>query len=130
MKTYSTHSQKIEEFILEKDDDWQEILFELRDFILHAHPEIVELFKYKTAFFSLKNDLCYLNLRADKSCIDVGFVQGATLEQEYPEIRQLLSGKELKSIRHFKVFKSEWNDTLKEALNQVLITAISHRLKG
>ena len=128
-KIYSTHSEKIEEHILSKPEHSHQVLFEIRDFILHAHERMEEFYKYKTPFFGIEKNICYMNFRADLSAIDIGFVQGSELEKTYPEIAQIVVGKELKSIRHVKIKIEDWPAKMEE-LNQVLILAIEHRLSS
>jgi hypothetical protein len=41
-KIYNTHSEKIEEHILSKPEHYHPVLFEMRDFILHAHEQMEE----------------------------------------------------------------------------------------
>lgn len=128
-KIYNTHSEKIEEHILSKPEHWRQVLYEIRDFILHAHEQMEEFYKYKTPFFGIEKNICYMNFRADLSAIDIGFVQGRELEKTNPEIAQIVVGRELKSIRHIKIKLEDWPAKM-EVLNQVLILAIEHRLSS
>ncbi|MFY0671793.1 MAG: hypothetical protein JXQ87_00230 [Bacteroidia bacterium] len=126
-KSFNLNSEKIEAHFLSKPEHWQGILFNVRDFILHSHKQMQEFYKYKTPFFGIEKNICYMNLRADQSALDIGFVQGRSLEETHPVISPFLEGKNLKSIRHVKIKIDEWPEKM-DNLNQVLILAIDYCL--
>lgn len=127
---YSHQLEKIEAYYAEKPEDWQEVLWEIHEFILASDPRIQPWYKYKTPFYGIDENICFVNLKADRSCIDIGFLYGPKLEQNYPEANKLLSSKDLKMIRHYKILLNQWTEKEQEELAYLLDRAVPYSVKS
>lgn len=127
---YSHHIEKIEILFENYPSKWKPVVFELHDFILAAHPNMQAWYKYKTAFYGINKNICYINARADQTALDVGFIQGNRIVEMKPEFRNYLHSFDLKTIRHYKIFENTWHFESMEVLNQILQFAILNSLSG
>lgn len=123
----SPDNQKIEDAFYSRPE-WTETLFLLRDIILQAHPAMVQWHKYNACFFGIKKNICYLNPKADGSCIDIGFMDGKMLTNNHPDLKNFLSGEKLKTVQHFKIYPQPLNQQIIDELNYVLEMAITYQL--
>jgi len=122
---YSQDLEKIEGYILGVPLAWQEILWSIHEFVLASSEQMHPCFKYKVPFYSTSKNICFLNLRADKKALDIGFMNGPEIEKEFTETQKLFSSPELKMIRHYKVLPFVWEEKQQEELAYILECAIN-----
>lgn len=123
---YSPDAQKIEAYFLRQDEKWHEMLYELQAFILSSNGQMQQWYKYNTPFFGIRKNICYLNVRANGSALDIGFVNGKILADLHPDLKPYFSGTELKTIRHFKLHPETWNEEKMLVLGDILERAIAY----
>lgn len=90
----------IETYILSHKEPYQSVFIHLRFVIKKVIPEIEEAFSYRIPFFKYNNKpLCYFNILKGTDFVDVGFVQGVLLENEFPELRNYKNRKQVRSLQ-------------------------------
>lgn len=106
-----------ETFIYDQPPAHQQLLEELRNFILDTHPAIQELILYKTLFYRYKKPLCYFTVKKDH--VILGFVDGHLLDNSHGALK---ADNKQKYIRHLKFYIGEPINY--EILNAVLQEAM------
>ena len=72
----------------------------VRGVILSTLPEVEEYYSYKIPFYRIGNKpMVYLNILKGKDYVDVAFVQGVLLEQDFPVLRNDNNRKQVRSIQ-------------------------------
>lgn len=127
---YSHQLEKVESYLETAPQEWQTLLWEIHEFILASDTRIQPWYKYRLPFYGIDENICFVNLKADRSCIDVGFMYGPRLEKDYEDAGRLLSSKELKMIRHYKIFLGQWEEQQQEELAYLIDLAIPYSVKG
>ncbi len=75
----------VEQHILNQKEPYQSIMLYVRSVILKTLPEVTEKHNYKVPYYlHNKKPICYLNILKGKKYVDVAFVQGLLLEENYP----------------------------------------------
>lgn len=101
MQPFSHHSEQILACIDRYPEETQPILHELRDFILAFDERIGEFYKYKLPTYSIRKGICFLHVDTKSGVPYVGFVNGKTIEAEFPEISEYLTHTDQKWVRWF-----------------------------
>jgi hypothetical protein len=74
----------------------------IRSVVHRTLPEVQERYRYGVPFFHCDNKpLCYLNIPKNTTYVDVAFVQGILLEEEFPVLEDGRNRKQVRSIRLF-----------------------------
>ena len=97
MPVSSQASAQVHRFIQNLKQPQQQIVEVLRDLILASAPEIEERFTHKVPFYYRFGRV--LSLNPKKESVQLGFCDGHVLADEHG----LLSGHELKIVRHYEV---------------------------
>jgi hypothetical protein len=72
----------------------------VRNIILNTLPEAEERFSYKIPFYNIgKKPMIYLNILKGKDYVDVAFVQGVLLEEQFPVLKNDNKRKQVRSIQ-------------------------------
>nr|WP_308990874.1 DUF1801 domain-containing protein [Mariniflexile sp. KMM 9835]MDQ8210426.1 DUF1801 domain-containing protein [Mariniflexile sp. KMM 9835] len=72
----------------------------VRSVILNTLPEVEERFSYKIPFYNChKKPMIYLNVLKGTNYVDVAFVQGILLENEFPLLKNDNNRKQVRSIQ-------------------------------
>jgi hypothetical protein len=72
----------------------------VRDVILYTLPEVEETYSYKIPFYNIeKKPMIYLNILKGKKYVDVAFVQGILLENDFPILKNENKRKQVRSIK-------------------------------
>lgn len=122
MQPFSHHSEQILACIERYPEDAQPTLHALRDFILAFDDRIGEFYKYKSPTYSIRKGICFLHVDTKSGVPYVGFVNGKTIEAEFPEVADFLSFTDQKFVRWFKAPVGEEIDF--EKLGVVLEKAV------
>ncbi len=107
----------VEDFILDRENETEkELMLLTHQFLLDFIPGLEARYKWKTAFYVLRKNLCYLNLSKGK--LYIGFIKGHLMSDAFGK----LEGEELKQIRHFYISTPEdiYSDALADYLSQAL----------
>ncbi len=99
----------VDEYICKQSPVNAEILYTLRELVLNSAPFIKESIKYKTPFYSIKKDLCYLLVSKEK--VHLAFINGCLLG----------SGKEVLETKKRKYIRSISFLTVPE-INKILLS--------
>lgn len=116
-------SERVKDFILDVDEQLQPLLWELRHLLLHCRLEdegMVEYLKWQIPFYTYQGkNICYLNPKLKEKGVDLGFVYGVHLVDEYG----LLVGNG-KQVRHIKI--KTWADIAREGVEALIKQAMGN----
>lgn len=127
---YSHQLEKIEAYYTGTPPEWQGLLWEIHEFLLACDTRIKPWFKYKIPFYGIDQNICFVNLKADRSGVDVGFMYGPRLEHDFPDADKLLMSKTLKMIRHYKITPYVWGETQQEELGYLMDIAVPYSIRS
>lgn len=89
-----------ENYILNQQEPYQSIMLYIRSVILKTLPNVVEKYNYKIPFYHYnKKPMCYLNILKGTNYVDVAFVQGLFLQNEFPQLKDDRNRKQVRSIQ-------------------------------
>jgi len=89
----------VETHIYNQEEPYRSIMIYIRELITRTIPEIEETYNYKIPFFACnRKPILYLNVLKGTSYVDVAFVQGILLENEFPQLKNGLNRKQVRSI--------------------------------
>lgn len=110
----------IEDFIENQEENIRELLWQIRQTILNAHPKMRERFLFNTAMFGVKKELCYFGIIKKNIGIEIGFHRGFQLSNEQGLLeskkRQYIHGITFKDLVDFKEKGLAFNEILQEAI--------------
>lgn len=90
----------VDEYFLNQKEPFQSIMLYVRSIILNTLPEIEERYSYKIPFYNIgKKPMIYLNILKGKNYVDVAFVQGILLEDQFPILKNDNKRKQVRSIQ-------------------------------
>lgn len=90
----------LESYILNQQEPYQSIMLYVRSVILKTLPEVSERYSYKIPFYNIgKKPMCYLNILKGANYVDVAFVQGVLLEDEFPILKNYNNRKQVRSVQ-------------------------------
>ena len=90
----------VDDYFLNQKEPFQSIMLYVRSVILNTLPEIEERYSYKIPFYNLgKKPMIYLNILKETSYVDVAFVQGILLENDFPVLKNDNKRKQVRSLQ-------------------------------
>ncbi|WP_191859320.1 DUF1801 domain-containing protein [Hanstruepera ponticola] len=90
----------VDVYFLEQQEPLQSIMLYVRQVILKTLPNIQERYSYKIPFYNMgKKPMIYLNVLKGTDFVDVAFVQGILLENDFPELQDYNNRKQVRSIQ-------------------------------
>lgn len=90
----------IDEYFLNQKEPYQSIMLYVRSVILNTLPEAEERYSYNIPFYNIgKKPMIYLNILKGKDYVDVAFVQGILLEEQFPVLKDDNKRKQVRSIQ-------------------------------
>ena len=90
----------VENYILNQQEPYQSIMLYVRSVILKTLPEVSERYSYKIPFYNIgKKPMLYLNILKGTNYVDVAFVQGVLLEDEFPILKNNSNRKQVRSVQ-------------------------------
>ena len=90
----------VEQYFLNQKEPYQSIMLYVRDVILYTLPELEETYSYKIPFYNIeKKPMIYLNILKGKKYVDVAFLQGILLENDFPILKNEKKRKQVRSIQ-------------------------------
>lgn len=112
-----------EDYILKQMEPYQSIMLYVRSVLKKTLPEIDERFSYRIPFYNYnKKPLCYFNVLKGTTYVDVGFMQGIFLENDFPE---LIDGRNRKQVRSVQIKDLESFDEIRFV---ELLKAATHQM--
>ncbi|MFL1011259.1 DUF1801 domain-containing protein [Flavisericum labens] len=90
----------VDQYFINQKEPFQSIMLYVRSVILNTLPEVNERYSYKIPFYNIgKKPMVYLNVLNGKDYVDVAFVQGVLLEQDFPVLKNDNNRKQVRSIQ-------------------------------
>ena len=90
----------VDEYFISQKEPYQSIMLYVRSVILNTLPEVEERYSYKIPFYNIdKKPMIYLNVLKGKDYVDVAFVQGVLLENDFPVLKNNNKRKQVRSIQ-------------------------------
>lgn len=116
----------VEEYFFLQKEPYQSIMLYIRSVILKTLPEVIERCSYNIPFYTIDNKpMLYLNILKGKDYVDVAFIHGILLEQQFPILKNDNNRKQVRSmqVRTLEDFNEhEFRALLLEAKRQIEIT--------
>ena len=73
----------------------------VRSVILKTLPNVEEKYNYSIPFYHYnKKPFCYLNILKGTNCVDVAFVKGFLLKDEFPPLKDYNNRKLVRSLQY------------------------------
>ncbi|RIA10430.1 uncharacterized protein DUF1801 [Flavobacteriaceae bacterium MAR_2010_72] len=90
----------VEIYFLNQKEPYQSIMLYVRSVILKTLPNVVERYSYKIPFYNVgKKPLLYFNVLKGTNYVDIAFVQGILLENDFPVRKDYNNRKQVRSIQ-------------------------------
>ena len=90
----------VDAYFLNQKEPYQSIMLYVRSIILNTLPEVEERYSYKIPFYNMgKKPMMYLNILKGKDYVDVCFVQGILLEEQFTVLKNDNKRKQVRSIQ-------------------------------
>ena len=90
----------VDTYFFNQREPYQSIMLYIRSVILKTLPEVIERYSYRIPFYNIdKKPLLYLNILKGTNYVDVAFVQGVLLEEEFPILKNDHKRKQVRSIK-------------------------------
>ena len=90
----------VEEYFINQKEPHQSIMLYARAIIINTLPEVEEKYSYSIPFYHIgKKPMIYLNILKGKDYVDVAFVQGILLEDNFPVLKNDNKRKQVRSIQ-------------------------------
>jgi hypothetical protein len=90
----------VDTYFFNQQEPYQSIMLYIRSVILKTLPEVIERYSYRIPFYNIdKKPLLYLNILKGTNYVDVAFVQGVLLEEEFPILKNDHKRKQVRSIK-------------------------------
>ena len=90
----------VDEYFINQKEPYQSIMLYVRSIILNTLPEVEEKYRYRIPFYNRgKKPMIYLNILKGKDFVDVAFVQGILLENQFPVLKNDNKRKQVRSIQ-------------------------------
>ena len=90
----------VDQHIFNQKEPYQSIMLYVRSVVFKALPSIVEKYSYNVPYYIFNNKpMLYLNILKGTNYVDVAFVQGILLEEEYPQLKNDSNRKQVRSLQ-------------------------------
>ena len=104
-----------ENYILNQPEPFQSIMLHVRNTILKTLPNVGEKYNYSIPFYHYnKKPFCYLNILKGTHCVDVAFVKGSMLHEQFPELKDYNNRKFVRSLQYSSL----------ESIDELLLIAV------
>ena len=97
----------VENYLLNQKEPFQSLMLYIRSVVKRSFPVIDEKYSYGIPFYHYeKKPMIYLNVLKGTDFLDVAFVQGVKLQEDFPELKDYKNRKnvrlsQLKSVEDF-----------------------------
>lgn len=90
----------VEQHIFNQQEPYQSIMLYVRSVIKRTLPDVKEKYSYKIPFYNCYNKpMLYMGVLKGTNYVDVAFVQGILLEQDFPELKDYKNRKQVRSLQ-------------------------------
>lgn len=91
----------VDDFILRQKEPYQSIMLYVRSVILRTLPNIEEKYNYGIPFYHYnQKPFIYLNILKKTNFVDVAFVKGIILKEQFPNLRDYNNRKNVRSLQY------------------------------
>lgn len=91
----------VDDYILRQKEPYQSIMLYVRSVIFKTLPDVEEKYNYSIPFYHYnKKPFCYLNILKRTNCVDVAFVKGSVLKDEFPQLKDYNKRKFVRSLQY------------------------------
>ena len=89
-----------EQYILNQKEPYQSLMLYIRSVIKRTLPTIEEKYSYRIPFYHYeRKPMIYLNVLKGTAFLDIAFVQGIKLQEDFPELKDYKNRKNVRSIQ-------------------------------
>lgn len=90
----------VEQHISKQPEPYQSIMLYIRSVIKKTLPDVKEKYSYKIPFYNCYNKpMLYMGVLKGTNYVDVAFVQGIILEQDFLELKDYKNRKQVRSLQ-------------------------------
>ncbi len=90
----------VDQYLYNQKEPFQSIMLYVRSVIFKTLPKTEEKYSYKLPFYHHnKKPICYLNILKGTNYVDVAFVQGVFLQDKFPQLKDDMHRKQVRSIQ-------------------------------
>jgi len=90
-----------EQYIFNQREPFQSIMLYVRSVILRTLPNVEEKYNYGIPFYHYnKKPFCYFNILKRTNFVDIAFVKGAQLKEQFPVLKDYNNRKYVRSLQY------------------------------
>ena len=90
-----------EQYIFNQKEPFQSIMLYVRNVILRTLPNVEEKYNYGIPFYHYnKKPFCYFNILKRTNFVDIAFVKGALLKEQFPLLKDYNNRKYVRSLQY------------------------------
>ena len=90
-----------ENYILRQPEPYRSVMLYARAVILRTLDHITEKYNYSVPFYHYKKrPFVYLNILKSQNCVDVAFVKGVRLNDQFPQLQDYNNRKWVRSLQY------------------------------
>lgn len=90
-----------EQYILKQKEPFQSIMLYVRSVILRTLPNVDEKYNYSIPFYHYnKKPFCYFNILKHTNFVDIAFVKGRLLKEQFPVLMDYNKRKNVRSLQY------------------------------
>ena len=92
--------KQVEAYILKQKEPYQTIMIHVWEVILKELPQVKEKLSYGLPFYHYRNkSFLYMNVLRGTTFVDVGFMRGTVLKEQFPELQDYNNRKQVRSYQ-------------------------------
>ena len=111
----------VDNYILRQKEPYQSIMLYVRSVILRTLPDVEEKYNYGIPFYHYnKKPFIYLNILKKTNFVDVAFVKGVALKEQFPQLKDYNNRKLVRSLQY-----NQLESINEEELTEIITTAAS-----
>ncbi len=90
-----------EQYIFNQREPFQSVMLYVRSVILRTLPNVEEKYNYGIPFYHYnKKPFCYFNILKSTNFVDIAFVKGALLKEQFPDLKDHNNRKYVRSLQY------------------------------
>ena len=90
-----------EQYIFNQKEPFQSIMLYVRSVILRTLPNVEEKYNYGIPFYHYnKKPFCYFNILRGTNFVDIAFIKGALLKEQFPLLKDYNNRKYVRSLQY------------------------------
>lgn len=94
----------VDAYFFKQQEPYQSIMLYIRSVILKTLPNVEERYSYNIPFYYYnKKPFCYLNILKGTRFVDVAFLKGIILKDEFPQLKDYNNRKHVRSLQFVSI---------------------------